>query len=486
VLANIDETIAAIASSNGGAMRGIVRLCGPKVVDCLDQCFRADDEMELNSRSTATVIPGEIRLPAPLQSAPCDLYFWPNARSYTRQPAAEIHTIGSPPILDAVLKTVCSRGARLAEPGEFTMRAFLAGRLDLTQAEAVLGVIDAQSNSELGVALTQLAGGLAAPLDNIRNHLLDALAHLEAGLDFAEEDIEFITVDELVRLVSEAIRQVAAVLDQIAQRYQNSERPRVVLHGLPNVGKSSLLNALVGRERSIVADVAGTTRDYVTAEVQLGQLLCDVVDTAGVESTRLSAFDDSPPETGDDDNTTIAGIAQDHTSAQATQATIRLLCIDLSRPIEAWERRQIESPPANVVFALTKNDLIANGDLLSDAHSNDAHSNDAARRVPNGVRISSVTGTGLAELRQLLAETIESVLNDESRVVSSTAIRCEESLRLALQQLQGAKQTAELQLGEELVAAQLRGAVNELGKVVGVVYTDDILDRIFSRFCIGK
>jgi tRNA modification GTPase len=298
-------------------------------------------------------------------------------------------------------------------------------------------------------------------------------------LDFAEEDIEFITVDELVALVDQGIQRVTDVLEQIAQRHQTSERPRVVLHGLPNVGKSSLLNALIGREQAIVADIAGTTRDYVTAELQVGRLACDLIDTAGVESTLSSAFD-SREDSGSDatadvvSKNTIDDIAQQQTNRQATQATIRLLCIDLSRPLQPWERRQIESPPANVVFALTKNDLDASPQLA------------AQHRVPNGVRLSSVTGAGLAELKVRLAETIESVLSDESRVVSSTAIRCEESLRLALDQLQGAKQTAELQLGEELVAAQLRIAVNEIGKVVGVVYTDDILDRIFSRFCIGK
>jgi tRNA modification GTPase len=478
VLANVDETIAAIASSNGGAMRGIVRLCGPDVSECLERCFHGSNG-PLTDYPKATVVPGSMKLPAPLNSIDCDLYYWPNKRSYTRQPSAEIHTIGSPPILDSILKTVCLHGARLAEPGEFTMRAFLAGRLDLTQAEAVLGVIDAQTNAELDVALTQLAGGLAGPLDEIRNHLLDALAHLEAGLDFAEEDIEFITVDELVALVDQGIQRVTDVLEQIAQRHQTSERPRVVLHGLPNVGKSSLLNALIGREQAIVADIAGTTRDYVTAELQVGRLACDLIDTAGVESTLSSAFD-SREDSGSDatadvvSKNTIDDIAQQQTNRQATQATIRLLCIDLSRPLQPWERRQIESPPANVVFALTKNDLDASPQLA------------AQHRVPNGVRLSSVTGAGLAELKVRLAETIESVLSDESRVVSSTAIRCEESLRLALDQLQGAKQTAELQLGEELVAAQLRIAVNEIGKVVGVVYTDDILDRIFSRFCIGK
>ena len=228
----LDDTIAAIASPPGGAARGIIRVTGSRVRDCLEPLFRPGEpgkvpgkgdrhhlrqmgepgkgdrhhlrqmepvpfslpQMEpvpfsLAPLTRPTAVPGLLWLPGLAVPLPCDLCLWPNQRSYTGQPTAEIHTFGSPPLLQAVLRAVCAAGARLAEPGEFTLRAFLTGRIDLTQAEAVLGVIDAGDDRQLHAALAQLAGGLAAPLCGLREELLDLLAHVEAGLDFADEDV---------------------------------------------------------------------------------------------------------------------------------------------------------------------------------------------------------------------------------------------------------------------------------------------------------
>ncbi|MEX1225021.1 MAG: tRNA uridine-5-carboxymethylaminomethyl(34) synthesis GTPase MnmE, partial [Pirellulales bacterium] len=194
-----DDTIAAIGSAAGGAARGMVRVAGPRAIDVVAGVFTPiDASAALAEVRAASVVPGSIRLASePPLTLDCDLFVWPNERSYTREPLVELHLLGSPPLLHAVLDEVCRQGARLAGPGEFTLRAFLAGRIDLTQAEAVLGVIDARGDADLKTALRQLAGGLSGPLDQLRDRLLDLLAHLEAGLDFAEEDIEFITAEEL-------------------------------------------------------------------------------------------------------------------------------------------------------------------------------------------------------------------------------------------------------------------------------------------------
>jgi tRNA modification GTPase len=188
-----DDTICAIASAPAGAARGIVRLSGPGTIAVLERCFRCADTTSLEQVRVASVLVGTVAMDQSRVVLDADVYLWPGGRSYTRQDAAEIHTIGSPPLLSALVRTVCAAGARLAEPGEFTLRAFLAGRLDLTQAEAVLGIIDARSDEQFRTALEQLAGGLARPLDRLRGTLLDLLAHLEAGLDFVEEDIQFVT-----------------------------------------------------------------------------------------------------------------------------------------------------------------------------------------------------------------------------------------------------------------------------------------------------
>ena len=218
---HVDETIVAIASCPYGGLRGIVRVTGPDTVNCLRSIFRGNDDLSWWQVGRATRIPGAVLLAPPLGDAPCDLFLWPTERSYTRQPTAELHTLGASPLLQAVMKTVCQQGARLARPGEFTLRAFLAGRLDLAQAEAVLGVIDAVDDRQLEVALAQLAGGLSGPLTTLRDTLLNLCADLEAGLDFVDEDIQFISTEQLDRQLHAAQigQQLLKSANRVAQGF---------------------------------------------------------------------------------------------------------------------------------------------------------------------------------------------------------------------------------------------------------------------------
>jgi tRNA modification GTPase len=491
----LDDTIAAIASASGGAARGIVRLSGPGVAECIARCFEADDGRDLQETRRPTVVPGHLKLAPPAAPLPCALYLWPGERSYTRQPSAELHTFGSPPLLEMALETLCAAGARLAEPGEFTLRAFLAGRLDLTQAEAVLGVIDAQNRRELDVALSQLAGGLAGPLDEIRNRLLDLLAHLEAGLDFVDEDIEFITAAELESQLAGAADAVERAAEQMTARGAAPDAWRVAIVGRPNVGKSSLLNALAGESAAIVSEQAGTTRDYIRRRITWEDVTIELIDTAGMEYGATLRVAD-PPQCGatlrvansphevwrhtaplDD----ISSAAQAMTAEQSAAAHLVLLCVDGARPLEDWEREQLTetSPAVPRIVVVTK------ADLPMWRHTPCGESATRSVAPPKSIAVSSLTGAGLDELRRRIAETIAQA-HEESAVVNGTAVRCRESLRLAAECLQRARDAAALQLGEELIAAELRIALEELGKVLGRIYTDDILDRIFSRFCIGK
>ncbi len=501
-----DDTIAAVASAPGGALRGIVRVSGPQLLSCLARCFSPDDTQSLAAIRHPSVIAGRMTLPGFHRPVDCDLYFWPDQRSYTRQPTAEIHTIGSPPIVEAVLTAVCAAGARPARPGEFTLRAFLAGRLDLTQAEAVLGVIDAAGNRELQTALAQLAGGLATPLHQLRSDLLDLLAHLEAGLDFVEEDIEFISAADLDAQLAKSVEGVSQLLARMSSRAEVAHAPRVVLVGLPNVGKSSLFNALVagrGRESfstenrphaagllekesrplhaspAIVSPIAGTTRDYLTATVDLGGLACQVTDTAGV--AQLLGTDLS-----------IDSAAQATTAQQHEQADVQLLCLDAGRPLDPWEVTELareSNAPRLIVW--TKVDLAnehatpRGQDSFSGCIAASGRSSLEKDSRPQ-IATSSTTGKGLDVLRTKLRELLIASHHADSDVVAGTAVRCRESLRLAEECLQRARELAVAGRGEELVAAEIRVALDALGQVVGAVYTDDILDRIFSRFCIGK
>jgi tRNA modification GTPase len=458
---SLDDTIAAIASAPGGAARGIVRLSGPQSIQIVSRCFRASDpKIDLASIRRATVIPGEI---AQLR-LPCDLLLWPTRHSYTRQPMAEIHTVGSPPLLDAVLRTLCDAGARLARPGEFTLRAFLAGRIDLTQAEAVLGVIDARDRRQLEAALNQLAGGLSKPLNQLRNDLLDLLADLEAGLDFVEDDIRFVSREELDSRLTAAIDLLEQTARQLSQRKARDGLARVVLAGPPNVGKSSLFNALVGKSAAIVSAEPGTTRDYLSATVNADGLQVELIDTAGIDRQPPALPGDRLP------NHSIESAAQSAAFAQQSGADLRLQCLDATDSVSAL---QGDGCGEGSIVVLTKCDLNLSPSAVAQTNSN-----------ATAISTSSRTGLGLDQLKTAIREVfLEQQLGD---AVPGTAARVGESIRLARDALVKAHELSVAAAGDELVAAELRAALAELGKVVGAVYTDDLLDRIFSRFCIGK
>lgn len=465
----LDDTIVAIASPPGGAARGIVRLSGPDLRSCLEPCFRPDPPIRMTALSRATVVPGALWLSGFASPVPCELYFWPGKRSYTGQPVAEVHTLGSPPLLEAVAQAACRGGARPAEPGEFTLRAFLAGRIDLTQAEAVLGVIDAAGAAELQAALTQLAGGLAAPLRRLRDDLLDLLAHLEAGFDFADEDLSFITAEELRGRLRAASSRVDELVKKLAFRGESAARIRVALVGPPNVGKSSLFNALTGHglragTPAIVSDVPGTTRDYLTAELDIDGVKCELIDTAGID-------DDAPV----DDSATVAVAAQQMTKKQFRAALVRIVCVEAGGAFDEarWKEGEdgTDGPgAAEGIVVRTKGDL----HVRPNTHESDV------------LQTSAATGEGIRELKAAIRAAALRVSSPRGEVVAGTAVRCGEALRLAAASLDRAQAAVSAKLGEELIATEIRDALNELGRVAGTVYTEDLLDRIFSRFCIGK
>jgi tRNA modification GTPase len=270
-----------------------------------------------------------------------------------------------------------------------------------------------------------------------------------------------IGADELASKLSEAANQVARLAEQMKFRGQSSAAVRMVLAGWGNVGKSSLFNALLGRDEAITASQPGTTRDYLCAHLNLDGIACELIDTAGVEPC--------PREDS------VALAAQEMASAQRSEAHVRVLCIDSSRPLCPWECVELQSDhPGKQLVVLTKVDLPRATDLPQ------AH-----------VQTSSRTGEGITALRAHLRDAAWSVLHGGTCVeshgaVAATGTRCQVSLRLAAKCLARAQRVAVAGLGDELVAAELRTALAELGKVVGTVYTDDVLDHIFSRFCIGK
>lgn len=466
---NLEDTIAAVASPPGGAMRGIVRLCGPEALtiaaDLLAATTGGPASRSAMRRDGALSIAG---LSNPL---PASVYQWPDHRSYAGQPTVEIHTIGSPPILEGLVHEFVTRGARIARPGEFTLRAFLAGKIDLVQAEAVLGVINADGADQLQQALDQLSGGISTRMHELRDALLIDLADLEAGLDFVDEDIEFVDRAAMTARIDAGIAWLTRLLEHAVSRGRNTSRFQVVLAGLPNAGKSTLFNALVGDEAAIVSPAAGTTRDWLTASIDLDGVSLDLFDTAGIEATTNEIS--TAAQKGLEEQGRIADLLIWCTAADSTTA---------ERQREKHEQQRLSELGIPMLQAITKMDRVVPFDRNDASSFEDFESETAC----SPIEIAAREGLGLFELRNAIRLTLLRDDHGRGELLTSTLSRCQSSLETVEDALQSARALAASAAGDELIAIELRLAVDALGEIVGAVYTDDLLDRIFSRFCIGK
>lgn len=438
-----DETIAAIASPPGHALRGIVRLSGPRAIEITQGLVAGTMGTPRPARPASFTT--RLRIAATDRPVPAMLTHWPGPRTLTGQDLAEIHLVGANPLLQAVLSECLRRGARLARRGEFTLRAFLSGRLDLTQAEAVLGVIDARTPHQFRQALGQLAGGLGGTIQALRSRLLDVLAHIEAGLDFVDEaDVDPIRRSQLADEIAVASRSVAEAAGRFQSRDREIGLPRVVLVGDPNAGKSRLFNALTGGENAIVSSQAGTTRDYLSARFQCADVWIELIDTAGLDAT-------SDP---------IGMLAQQAREEVSQAADLVIECI----PVDSFPACDRRSTDGRLVVC-TKADL---------------------KPAPTGILgTSAITGEGLDDLRRAIAGSLDTAAADDAEVAGTSA-RCQAGLARTAEVLAETARAIEWGAGDELVAVDLRDAIEELGRVIGLVVTDDVLERIFERFCIGK
>jgi tRNA modification GTPase len=470
----LDDTIGALASAAGPAARGIVRISGPAAISCLAGWFEPVDVVHWRSAREARCHAGGLLLEELRSPLAVIVYGWPTGRSYTGQPIVEIHAPGSPPVLEAILARAFAAGVRPAHPGEFTLRAFLAGRMDLLQAEAVLGVIDASGEDSLRIALRQLAGGLSGRMTQVRGDLLDLLADLEAGLDFVEDGIQFVSRQELMLRVRRSECAIEELLRRCHARAQSSGRRRVVLAGLPNAGKSTLFNALLSRDAALVSSVAGTTRDYLSGSLDWSGLAIELIDTPGWEAGSVTNPDANLDPAAPED---LTFLSQELGAEQREQADLILWCL----PADASESQRLENASIRgreiraghpTVIVETKADLVGRPAPSTCATS--------------AVWVSAKTGKGLGELVDRCCHFLSGSLSDSAEIIGTTAARCRESLASCREALGRAAQAAESGQGDEIVALELRESLEHLGRVLGTIYTDDILDRIFSRFCIGK
>ncbi len=407
---------------------------------------------------------------------PVSVWFWPTGQGYTGQESLEIHLPGSPPLIEKVLQVLFSAGRiRSARPGEFTLRAFLNGRLDLTQAEAVLGVIDAESETSLETALSQLSGNLSSPLRKLRLTLIEALAHLEAGFDFAEEDISFISPKDLLDRIKAARSFIEEKLTQISKRTDHRQTSKIILVGPSNSGKSSLFNRLISEsqeekiiETAIVSDIAGTTRDYLETDLFLYRKAVRLIDTAGFGNNNHYISD----RTDSDETRKLFEEQINRITHQAVSgADLIFFCLDAALFVQ--HNYSLPLPQSGVFIVLTKIDLLRTGQKKELPLRSDL------------IRTSSYTGEGISELRRN-AEDFLLNHNAECDIVETTVSRCRETFQRTRESLLRAEMLISQNADEALVAFEMRSALHEIGKILGAVLTDEILDSIFSRFCIGK
>ena len=487
-----DDTIVAVSTPAGPSPAAIVRLSGPRAFAILGEvlangghhaawCPRSGmvSPMDLGARPPYSALDTHLRLRPDGPRIPATLYLMGGPRSYTREDVAEVHTIGSTPLLRMLLDALVERGARIADPGEFTRRAFTNGRIDLAQAEAVLGIIQADTHAELRAAARALAGHHSRHIHELHDTLVGLRAQLEASIDFAEHNIQLIAPADLHEAIAEAL---AGVCDELRNADAGSLPPegiRVALCGLPNAGKSSLFNALIAHDRAIVTDVPGTTRDAIAEPLAIRGVRFRLYDTAGLLP---------PPQLPAREPIDIPGFGRMPDSIDTEAAArargliagthIALVVVDASRPIGEAERElwsEIDAP--RKILVLSKADLPA---AVPDADA------DALAGEGSVLRTSTVTGEGLRELGAALAAAVRSGQVNASPTDLVWNARHRQALRRAREALDRARHAAEAGLGDEFVAADLRNAHDALAAITGAVVAEDILDLIFAQFCIGK
>ncbi len=463
---NIWDTIAAISTPPGEGALAIVRISGKESIAIAEKLFRG--RASLSTAATHTAHFGNFLSPSGevIDTVVATLFRAPH--SYTGEDLVEFTTHGGYLISRRVLEGLLQQGARLARPGEFTLRAFLNGKLDLAQAEAVADLIAARTEASRRASLRQLQGMLSSEIRRLRDSLVELCGLLEVELDFADEDVEFVDRRELKEKFESAIEELGQLLLSYSSGKLIRDGVRVVIVGSPNVGKSSLLNALLSEDRAIVSTIPGTTRDTIEVDLAIEGVLFRIVDTAGLRES----VDEIERE----------GVRRAH--RQISSADAVLIVFDQSRPLSEEEINLLRRLQAELkgeirtVVVWNKSDLPSAGKWkLSIA--------DLLNGCPD-VEVSALTGDGIDRLKKLLLEiSVGDVRASEAHPMLVSA-RHKEAVERALNSLRQSLQSLEKGESGEFICVDLRAAIDALGEIIGVVTTDDILDTVFSKFCIGK
>ena len=447
-----EDTITAIATPSGVGAISVIRVSGPLSFESTDRIFKG--KIKLSESDSHTIHYGEILDESDNLLDDVLVSVFRNPHSYTGEDSVEISTHGNPLISNKIIELLLKNGVRAAEPGEFTKRAYLNNRIDLTQAEAVADVISSRTDASLRGARNQLNGLLSQKVDELRNSLINASSFVELELDFAEEDVEFINLDELRKRVQRISSEIEDLLKSYSFGKIIKDGVNVALVGKPNVGKSSLLNYILKESRAIVSHIPGTTRDIIREDVSIDGILFRLYDTAGIRAS--------------EDLIEKEGVLRSRQTVK--DADIVLLMSD----VEQGKSEDL----LNEICSITGRDKVLNviNKIDLDKEIDDQYDSS----------ISALTGEGIDNLFFIMKEKAlgSSSYSEKSAVVSNS--RHYECLRRAKESLEKAEDSIDNKMSGEFISADLRKAADDLGEIIGIVTSDDILNNIFTKFCIGK
>lgn len=446
------DTIAAIATPPGEGGVAIIRISGPRALALTARFFSGP----VQSYASHTAHTGKVLSETGEKIDDVLLLVMRTPRSYTGEDTVEIHCHGGSLITKRVLERVLRAGARAAQPGEFTYRAFLNGKIDLAQAEAVQQLIGAKNDLAIQAASEQLSGALSSKVSALQHELIDHAAILEAWVDFPEEDLEFASFEELISSIENTRAKLHSLIATFEEGKMLHEGLSLCLIGPPNAGKSSLLNALLGSERAIVSPIPGTTRDLLEETMRLGGLHVRLTDTAGIHST--------------DETIEQEGIRRSYQAME--KADLILLILDASRPLYPEDRELLaKTPPEKTLLILNKIDLLRQAAPLD---------------FPSQVQISAKQGIGLEELKEKIHECIWKKGPPAKDEIVLTSLRHKEALSEAAHALSQVTNGLKSGVSAEFVSSDMRAALQALSRIIGKDITEEILSSIFSKFCVGK
>jgi tRNA modification GTPase len=452
------DTICAVSTPPGEGGIGIIRMSGKDAVAIAATVFKPRKDKRLASEASHTLHYGHVVDPDAgevVDEALVGLMRAPT--TYTREDVVEINCHGGMMPLWRTMNLLIAAGARQAEPGEFTKRAFLNGRLDLSQAEAVMDIIRAKTDLSHKAANELLLGGLSTEISGLRNRLISIVASVEAGIDFPEEDIETETGLPLAEDVSRALGEIEGLLSNVTYGRIVRDGFATAIVGRPNVGKSSLLNALLKQDRAIVTEIPGTTRDVLEEYLNMDGVPLRILDTAGIRHSH--------------DAVEKEGIRR--SLAAIASADLVIVVLDGSQPLTPEDGRVLhELRGKNAIAVINKSDLLRKLEQLD---------------LPGTqVPVSCRTGAGLDELRRSIADVVRRGIVGSREHAWAVNQRHKTALEQTKDSLQKALDSIKADLSPEFIAVDLRGALDNLGLIIGATYTEDILERIFNEFCIGK